>query len=283
MCFTGVHRPDRGRPFHIAHRKEAMLHNDLTSSCPSDLSSLADAAVRRQGSAASDSVARLRAANPNLDRAQLAWLVARRYSRLAEGVGAAAGFPSEPVHDEYGHAATAPSQVTRLQLKMLLEIGAVFGNDPEDPERALELVGLCGIYEQADSARVAMTRTSHRLLAWLIDRPGGLAALGLGPRHREFAFKFASYVGVPVGVATYRAATMAVARRAVDYYEPKEVAGNRATSSSESPGLDQREGHSELRAARSDVLANGSPSPNSQAARLCDPSLSVLPESDHDA
>jgi hypothetical protein len=260
-----------------------MLNTDSTSNCQSDLTSLADAAVRSQGSAASNSVARLRAAYPNLDRPQLAALVAWQFSELAEGVGAAAGLPSEPVADEHGRTATGgPSQLTRLQLRMLLEIAAVFGYDPEDPGRAMELVGLCGIYGQADPARVAMTRTSQRILAWLIDHPGTFAAMGLQRRHREVALKLASYVGVPVGAATFRAATMTVARRAMDYYDPNEAAWNRATSSSASRGLDKREGQSELPAARSDVLANGSPTPNAQAARLRDPSLSVVPQSGHD-
>lgn len=208
-----------------------MKNATSSSDDPADLFSLAKAVIESHGAAAGAFAARLRAENPNLRPHQLADRVARRYAKLAASAGAAAGMPSEPDHSNADAAVTGdPVPLLRLQFRMLLEIAAVYGCDPTDHERATELTAFCGPQREADSARIAMARTSERLWTRLVDPGGTFAALGLRQRHRQVAHEFTPYVGVGVGALTYGATTMALARQAVNFYDPSPIAWDRTTA-----------------------------------------------------
>lgn len=192
-----------------------------------DLFSLAKTVIRGHGASAGAFATRLRAANPDLHPHELADEIATRYAKQAARVGAAAGKPSELDHIN-AHPADPGDAVLllRLQFRMLLEIAAVYGFDPADAERATELTAFCGPQREADSARIVITRTGERLLAWLVDSRGILAALGLRQRHLQVAHGLAPCVGVGVGAVTYGATTMALARQAVNFYDPSSIAWN---------------------------------------------------------
>jgi hypothetical protein len=208
---------------HSKHDRKEAMKNAISST--HDLVSLAKTVIKGHGASAGAFATRLRAANPDLHPHELADEIAKRYAKQAARVGVAAGKPSELNHGnahpaDPGHAVL----LLRLQFRMLLEIAAVYGLDPADAERATELTAFCGPQRGADSARIVITRTGERLFAWLVDPRGILAALGLRQRHLQAAHGLTPCVGVGVGAVTYGASTLALARQAVNFYDPSPIA-----------------------------------------------------------
>ncbi|MFE2011029.1 hypothetical protein [Streptomyces sp. NPDC059491] len=115
--------------------------------------SLASFALRHMGPGAATAAERLRAAHPEADAATLRALVLTRGRRAVTAEGAFVGGPFllfVPV---------AFCGALLSQARMVFELAAVEGRDPEDPERAAELLVLQGVYEDTATARAALRAT----------------------------------------------------------------------------------------------------------------------------
>ncbi|MEU2395967.1 hypothetical protein [Streptomyces sp. NPDC007369] len=111
---------------------------------------LAAFAVRHMGPAAARSVARVRAAHPGAAPAELRTRILTRGRRRTVAEGAFVGGPFL-VLIPFAFCVAILSQA-----QTCLELAALDGRDPADPERAAELLVLQGVYEDAGRARAAL-------------------------------------------------------------------------------------------------------------------------------
>ncbi|MGW5424424.1 hypothetical protein [Streptomyces sp. NPDC003943] len=129
---------------------------------------LASFAARRLGPGAGRAVARLRRELPDADPAELRARVVARGGRAVAAEGAFVGGPFL-VFVPFAFCAALLSQA-----RTVLELAALEGRDPEDPERAAELLVLQGVYEDTDAARAALDARPEPAPG---ERPGRTAAL----------------------------------------------------------------------------------------------------------
>ncbi|MER8234290.1 hypothetical protein [Streptomyces sp. NPDC094049] len=113
--------------------------------------SLASFALRRLGPGAGATVDRLRGARPGADDAALRALVVARGRRAVATEGAFVGGPFL-LFVPFAFCGALLSQA-----RTVLELAAVEGRDPTDPERAAELLVLQGVYEDLPTARASLT------------------------------------------------------------------------------------------------------------------------------
>lgn len=128
---------------------------------------LADFATRRLGHGAGRTVERMRAQHPDEPPDLLRARIVTRGSRAATSEGAFVGGPFllfVPV---------AFCAALLSQARMMLELAALEGRDPSDPERTAELLVLQGVYESTDAARAGLA-APHAPPA---KRPGRVGAL----------------------------------------------------------------------------------------------------------
>ncbi|GII25467.1 EcsC family protein [Planosporangium mesophilum] len=111
---------------------------------------LALAAVERLGPQAADHLRWLRDTYPGADPDGLARIAAARSVRQARTQGAMAGL----VGPLAVFAETAA--LLWLQARLVLDIAAVYGREPADPDRAAELLTLLGVHPDATAARQAL-------------------------------------------------------------------------------------------------------------------------------
>ncbi|MFJ9641660.1 hypothetical protein ACWEPM_28180 [Streptomyces sp. NPDC004244] len=111
---------------------------------------LAAFAVRHMGPVAAGSVARLRAARPDADPAELRSRVTTRGKRRTVSEGAFVGGPFI-VLIPFAFCVAILSQA-----RTCLELAALDGRDPTDPERAAELLVLQGVYDDVGRARTVL-------------------------------------------------------------------------------------------------------------------------------
>ncbi|MEU8764122.1 hypothetical protein [Streptomyces sp. NPDC048659] len=112
-------------------------------------------------------MARLRAEHPGEPPERLRARIVARGSRAATSEGAFVGGPFL-VFIPIAFCAALLSQA-----RMMLELAALEGRDPSDPERTAELLVLQGVYEDTDAARAGLA-APHAPPA---RRPGRIAAL----------------------------------------------------------------------------------------------------------
>ncbi|WMX43682.1 hypothetical protein RGF97_00670 [Streptomyces roseicoloratus] len=112
--------------------------------------SLAVFAQRRFGPKADRAVRRLRASRPDADADELRTRVVAHGVRRASAEGAFVGGPFILLVP-FAFCAALLSQA-----QSMLELAALEGKDPTDPERTAELLVLQGVYEDTDTARVAL-------------------------------------------------------------------------------------------------------------------------------
>ncbi|MFF6772158.1 hypothetical protein ACFY8W_01175 [Streptomyces sp. NPDC012637] len=112
--------------------------------------SLAVFAQRRLGPGADRAVRRMHAARPDASSDELRTRVVARGVRTASTEGAFVGGPFI-LFVPFAFCAALLSQT-----RSVLELAALEGKDPADPERAAELLVLQGVYEDTDAARVAL-------------------------------------------------------------------------------------------------------------------------------
>lgn len=111
---------------------------------------LALAAVTELGPQARDWVAEMRAAYPAATPEGLAHLATNQHLRLS-AAAALAGLATGLV----GGAVEAAG-VAWVQARLALRLAAVYGRDPADPERAVDLLVLIRVHPDADAARDAL-------------------------------------------------------------------------------------------------------------------------------
>ncbi|MFJ7065835.1 hypothetical protein [Streptomyces sp. NPDC101115] len=112
--------------------------------------SLAVFAQRRLGPGADRAVRQLHAARPDASADELRTRVVARGVRTASAEGAFVGGPFI-LFVPFAFCAALLSQA-----RSVLELAALEGKDPGDPERTAELLVLQGVYEDTDAARVAL-------------------------------------------------------------------------------------------------------------------------------
>jgi hypothetical protein len=95
-------------------------------------------------------LAKLRAANPEADRAELERLVIDRQARIAMTEGAFVGGPFILL------MAVAFCAALLAQAQMVFELAAVAGHEPDDEMRAADLLVLLGAYPTTDEASAAL-------------------------------------------------------------------------------------------------------------------------------
>ncbi|MEU8618983.1 hypothetical protein [Streptomyces sp. NPDC048623] len=137
---------------------------------------LAAFAPRHLGPGADRAVRRLRARRPDDGPDELPALLVTRGTRTAAAEGMFVGGPFL-VFVPFAFCAALLSQA-----RTVLELAALAGRDPADPERAAELLVLQGVYADTDTARAALA--ADRAPAPAPDdgtgkraRPGRIAAL----------------------------------------------------------------------------------------------------------
>ncbi|MFJ5097993.1 hypothetical protein [Streptomyces sp. NPDC088557] len=130
--------------------------------------SLASFALRHLGPGAGATVDRLRAARPGADDAALRALVVARGRRAVTAEGAFVGGPFL-LFVPFAFCGALLSQA-----RTVLELAAVEGRDPTDPERAAELLVLQGVYEDVPTARTSLAAIPEK------DGPGDAEGSGTG-------------------------------------------------------------------------------------------------------
>jgi uncharacterized protein (DUF697 family) len=147
-----------------------------------------------------------------------------RYVRLSRYSGAVAGATG---------AVGAVLDVGVLawnQARMVVHIAAAYGNDPNHPDRAADMLVLRGIKARLDLARTAIDVVrkqedvsalskhmpargkAYSILAWELARMAGMAAA------KKMAMKFIPFAGVPLGAIANGSATGQLADKATQYY-----------------------------------------------------------------
>ncbi|MFC7547025.1 hypothetical protein [Plantactinospora sp. GCM10030261] len=121
---------------------------------------IALAAVDLLGPPARNWVERTRAARPEAGPDELTRLAAARFTRLV-GVGGALAARTG-VLAPVAEIAT----VTWAHASLVLHVAAAHGHDPTDPERAVDLLVLTGVHQDAPAARAALgaVDTDHPVL-----------------------------------------------------------------------------------------------------------------------
>jgi hypothetical protein len=187
---------------------------------------LALEAVRRLGPEAQRWADRTRALQPDLTGEALAQMAVRRFlnhARLSGAVSGAAGLPG---------AVVDVGVLAWTQARMVLHMAAAYGIDPNDPERATDLLVLQRVHKVAESARLALgvaagRERASRLFAGSADRPltGVILKLGVklaqmaGVRAAKRTFaKVVPGAGLVLGTWANSAATKDLASRTRDHY-----------------------------------------------------------------
>ncbi|MGW4893050.1 hypothetical protein ACWEQL_12425 [Kitasatospora sp. NPDC004240] len=129
---------------------------------------LAHFAVHHLGSRAAASVARARERRPGAEQGDLAEAVITRGRRVSQSEGAFVGGPLMIF------APFAFCTALLTQSRMMLELGALTGRDPTDPDRAAELLVIQGVYPDEERARAALAAAAA---ARPDSPPGRVAAL----------------------------------------------------------------------------------------------------------
>ncbi|MEU7026009.1 hypothetical protein AB0A60_04870 [Streptomyces sp. NPDC046275] len=132
---------------------------------------LAAFAPRHLGPGADRAVRRMRAAGPEPSSEELHARTVARGTRKAAAEGAFVGGPFLPLVP-FAFCAALLSQA-----RTVLELAALTGRDPRDPERAAELLVLQGVYADTDAARAALAARDGEDPGGSRARPGRIAAL----------------------------------------------------------------------------------------------------------
>ncbi|HEX5540033.1 MAG TPA: EcsC family protein [Micromonospora sp.] len=111
---------------------------------------LALAAVQTFGPGAQDWAQKMKAAYPAATRDGLARLAAHRFSRFAVASGAASATAGLLV------PLAGLTTLTWAQIGLVLHLAAAYGQDPTDPERAVDLLVLLRVHPDDKAARAAL-------------------------------------------------------------------------------------------------------------------------------
>lgn len=189
---------------------------------------LALAAVERFGPEARDWADRFRAEHPAVPVPNAAQLVRTQFVRLSRYSGALAG-----VTGALG-AVVDTGVLAWNQARMVLYLAAVYGQDPTDPERAVELLMLRDIHRKVSAARTALDVAARRQQPGALldqmhsDRDGSLLVLGwelakmAGMRAlRRAVLKVVPLASVPLGAMANASSTKKLANRAIAMYAPR--------------------------------------------------------------
>ncbi|WP_051874562.1 hypothetical protein [Streptomyces exfoliatus] len=223
--------------------------------------SLASFALRHLGPGAGAAVARLRAAHPEADAADLRALVVVRGRRAVVSEGAFVGGPFLFL------IPFAFCGALLSQARTVLELAAAEGRDTTDPERAAELLFLQGVYGDTTAARAALEAHGGRprapngsghlaVLRDLISRMARLLGLitaddgaGLLVRVGRWGLLLvvflvglvAPHVWLPYMAVSYRRATTELTDRATVFYvgspDPRSPRGVRIDPATAMAGL----------------------------------------------
>jgi hypothetical protein len=198
---------------------------------------LALAAVHGVGPIAESWVRRTRASYPTATAAGLARLVTARFVRLAGASGAASAAAGlfAPLAEL--------AALSWTQAGLVLHLAAVYGQDPTDPERAVDLLVLAQVHPDDQSARSALTaalaatpdgdgalhrvaEAGWRLAAPLAAQTGGWLVLRLAARLLPGAAILAA--GAGGSAAAQRLAARTVARYRTSYNQSNQLRGSDA-------------------------------------------------------
>jgi hypothetical protein len=191
---------------------------------------LALEAVRRLGPEARDWVQRVRSQRPAIPPDELAELAIRRFvarARLSGAVSGAAGLPG---------AILDVGVLAWTQARMVLHIAAAYGLDPEQADRATDLLVLQRVHKVAESARLALgvaagreraatvfQRSNTPLRQALLRLSVKLAQMaGIRAAKRIFA-KIVPGAAIILGTWANSSATNDLARRAQSMYRPRAI------------------------------------------------------------
>jgi uncharacterized protein (DUF697 family) len=168
---------------------------------------------------------KLRAQNPGAPPHALANMVVYRYTNHARLSGAVSGAVG------LAGAVLDVGVLAWTQAKMVLLIAVIFGRDPADPERAIELLVLQGVHKYTETARTALqvARGRQGIDALLPDkrRPVNQMLLALGMKLAQMAgvkaakrifAKLVPGAAIILGSFANAGATKSLAKRAMELY-----------------------------------------------------------------
>lgn len=187
-------------------------------------------AVTRLGPQAQSWVEGMRRWQPRMPPDALAHLVVKRFVSRARWSGAAAGLAGLP------GAVIDVGVLAWTQSCMVLHLAAVYGVDPKDPQRAVDLLVLQGVHKYTDGARAALeVAAGRRTVGSLIARGDQtlsqvfiqlgmkLARMaGIRVARRMFA-KVVPGAAVVLGTWANSSATKELAWRAMGMYRPRAI------------------------------------------------------------
>nr|WP_117215929.1 EcsC family protein [Allorhizocola rhizosphaerae] len=187
---------------------------------------LAAEAVRVLGPRAAAWTAYVRTVQPHVSADDLAQIAAKKFANLASLTGAvsgAAGLPGAIV--DFGVLAWN-------QARMVLSIAAAYGHDPQDPDRATDLLVLQRVHGMASAARLALGVAAGRTTAGtaMVSSGGTARVVGqlslklarmAGMRAvKRVAAKVVPGASIVFGSWANRSATRDLAARAITHYRP---------------------------------------------------------------
>jgi hypothetical protein len=194
---------------------------------------LALAAVAELGPRARDWARELRARYPSVSTEGLVRLATRRCTQLASMAGATGVTvtgASAPVAGVVGLFAEF-SSLAWAQARMVLQVAAAYGEDPTDPERAVDLLVLIRVHPSVETARAALATAAQEASAptsltdarglveealWRLAAP--LSTRTSGWAVRRLAARFLPGAGLLLAVSGATARTERLAARAISHY-----------------------------------------------------------------
>lgn len=191
---------------------------------------LALEAVRRLGPQARDWVERTRAWYPHLSPDGVAEIAIRKFvirARLSGAISGVAGLPG---------AVVDVGVLAWTQARMVLHLAAVYGHDPEHPDRATDLLVLQRVHKIAQTARLALGVAAGRERAGALlgrsETPIRQAMLRLGLKLAQMAgirvakrllAKAVPGAAIILGTWANSSATKDLASRTQELYRPRAI------------------------------------------------------------
>ncbi|GAB3854610.1 EcsC family protein [Dactylosporangium cerinum] len=195
---------------------------------------LAIEAVTRIGPKMVIELQKLRAMNPGAPPDALASMVVYRYTNHARLSGAVSGAVG------LAGAVLDVGVLAWTQAKMVLLIAVIYGRDPADPERAIELLVLQGVHKYTDTARAALqvARGRQGIETLLPDkrRPLNQMLMSLGLKLAQMAgikaakrifAKLVPGAAIILGSFANAGATKALAKKAMALYSRPQLPAQR--------------------------------------------------------
>jgi chemotaxis protein histidine kinase CheA len=176
---------------------------------------LALAAVNHLGPQARDWAADIRGTYPAATPEGLARLAIQQFTRASAAAGVAA------IATGRSGAAIELGGVAWAEARLVLHLAAAYGQDPTDPERAVDLLVLTQVHPTAEAAREALAaankeepRSAQRLVPTLSGRTRGW---GL----RRLAARLLPGAGLLLAISGTTASAQRLAARATEHYKDR--------------------------------------------------------------